>query len=190
MEHEDKMEEVKKDAAREFIARSVVFLKKEEAVKFQSRMKNLPMVADPASKLWIWNAGTDCTKDPARYTSPYRMKGAADAEHLNLFLDTAARHRDLHLGQEPPDLSGHAQCDRGWPRASTSRSGLWSPMKCSIWPTSSSIATGLRPSTLWTASSNSHGPTPHGQASEASHAALCRGTHRRRGIPVTKSAST
>jgi hypothetical protein len=36
-----------------------------------------PLMQDGASKLYMWNAGTESTKDPPGYLSPHRMKAAS-----------------------------------------------------------------------------------------------------------------
>jgi hypothetical protein len=36
-----------------------------------------PLMQDGASKIYIWNAGTESTKDPPSYLSPHRMKAAS-----------------------------------------------------------------------------------------------------------------
>ena len=49
----------------------------------ENKLLNQPSMQDGAAKLWFFNAGCDCTKEPTKRGSLYRMKSAVDEVHLN-----------------------------------------------------------------------------------------------------------
>ena len=50
-----------------------------------------PMIKDGTTRLWFFNSGCDCTKDPAKRLGPYRMKSSVDDEHLKTAVDITLR---------------------------------------------------------------------------------------------------
>ena len=59
----------------------VVFLKLEDA-HLESKLGALPLMSDGARKVFHFNAGLDCTKEPAVHSSIFRMKAQADEQHI------------------------------------------------------------------------------------------------------------
>ena len=76
--------------ARQFFEKNVILFVYTEG-NLLDKISMQPMVQDQAARLFVYNAGADCTKDPPRYLSPYRMKACADEEHVTFAIDTTAR---------------------------------------------------------------------------------------------------
>lgn len=76
--------------ASEHLARFVVFLEW-GAENLVEKVNQQPMMRDGAARLFMFNAGTDCTKDPPMHVSPWRMKGMADEEHLSTCIEVATK---------------------------------------------------------------------------------------------------
>ena len=76
--------------AEEHLAKNVLKLNYEEPHLFD-KISTQPMIGEGSARLFMYNAGTDCTKDPPRYCSPYRMKAAADEDHLDFAVGCMAK---------------------------------------------------------------------------------------------------
>jgi hypothetical protein len=77
------------EAADRYIATSVMFCK--WADDLPTLVMGQPMIKDGAARLFYFSAGTDCTKDPPKRSSVFRMRGQADEEHLNKMVDITSR---------------------------------------------------------------------------------------------------
>ena len=75
--------------AKDYLNKSVVFLQLDEA-NILDKILAQPMMQDGAAKLLVWNAGTQATKDPPKYISPYRKKASADEANMKLCMNMAA----------------------------------------------------------------------------------------------------
>ena len=82
-------DEVRGQCAEEHVAANVVFVKwSSDVLEF---IASQPMLQDGASCLWFFNGGTDCTKDPARRLSAWKMKGVIDEDHCAKFVDVVSK---------------------------------------------------------------------------------------------------
>lgn len=69
--------------AEDFVSRNVIFFNREMHGKsLAEKIGAQPMIQDGASRLWFFNAGLDCTRDPPRSMSPWRMKACVDEDQL------------------------------------------------------------------------------------------------------------
>jgi hypothetical protein len=86
---EQSKEEVRSKCAEAHVAANVVFCKwSSNILDFISA---LPMMQDNAACLWWFAGGTDCTKDPARRLSSWRMKAVVDEGHATMFVDVMSK---------------------------------------------------------------------------------------------------
>ena len=76
--------------ATEQMSRYVVFLHHEDG-NLRDKLLGQPMLKDGSTKLWVWSAGLQATKDPPAKVNPYRMKGSASEESLRFCFDVTSR---------------------------------------------------------------------------------------------------
>lgn len=78
------------EMAGEVLRKSVVILRHDER-DLLTKLANQPCMSDGAARMWMWNAGCQATKDPARHISPYRMKASMDETSLHWCFDAMTK---------------------------------------------------------------------------------------------------
>ena len=87
---QEKMQSIMDDLVVEQLNRSCVFLRLDEN-NLVGNLTNQTLIKDGSTKVWIWQAGLQATRDPPRRVSPLKMKASASEENLRFAVDTFSR---------------------------------------------------------------------------------------------------
>ena len=85
----EKTDEVIKKAASTFLSNHLLCLKWGSGI--MQALSEQPMVKDGAARLFLFNAGCDATKDPAKKLNGYRMKSSVDEAHITSMVEVTSR---------------------------------------------------------------------------------------------------